>query len=154
MLGLALPPIADSHVLLLFAPGPTLSFHEASLEGLHRPRIKVAFSIHRGLFLRLGRVRGVHVVGGQGPGDGTQTRHSYAVQLLVVLLGMPRTGVSLQAWLSLQFLEPQDLNLIPAIRNPPPWAHKHELRSLFLKPKPQSHLDPPALLCNLLQAPK
>lgn len=52
MLGLwpLLPPLKP---LLLPAPRPP-SCPQASLEGLHRPRIKVAFGVHRGPFLSLG----------------------------------------------------------------------------------------------------
>lgn len=77
-------------LLPLAAPQPTGSITQVSLEGLHRPGIKVALSIHRGLFLRLGRVRGVHVVGGQRPRNGAQTRHGDSVKLLVVFLRVPR----------------------------------------------------------------
>lgn len=45
------------------------------LGGLDRFWIKVSLGVHRGLLLGVGGVAGVHVVWGDGAGDGAQARH-------------------------------------------------------------------------------
>ena len=69
----------------LYSTGKT-SQTRPSLCGLHRFGVKVPLCVHGGLLLRLGGVGGVHVVGGDGAGDGADTRHGDLEDLSIKLL--------------------------------------------------------------------
>lgn len=81
--------VAPSSSPLSQPSAPTSSSPQTSLEGLHWPRIEVALCVHRGLLFSLGGIRGIHIVGGQGPSDGTQTGHGDAIQLCIIFLEVP-----------------------------------------------------------------
>lgn len=58
-----------------------------SLGGLNGLGIKVAFSVHRGFFLRVRGIAGVHIVGRDGSCYGAQAGHGNLEQLCIKFLG-------------------------------------------------------------------
>lgn len=72
---------------VLFFCANNVNCFSGSLGGLNWFGIKVAFSIHRGFFLSVRGVAGIHVVGWDGPCYGAEAGHGDLEELCIKFLG-------------------------------------------------------------------